>query len=125
MSKEPELGQLAFGAPTGNYGTEEWQDALIEYLLEEIDRVFWNVNQKMWEREDLEMKGFQFREYCWTDGPEADLPNLKFDFSPQEIRWYKHPGRGQSCMLKWDEKEWIKWFNEALKVIKKNDKSYE
>jgi ABC-type amino acid transport substrate-binding protein len=51
MSEKPELGQIVFDNPTGNYGTEEWQDVLIEYLLEEIKRVYWNKNQK--DLEDL------------------------------------------------------------------------
>lgn len=124
MSNEPELGQIVFGNPTGDYGTEDFADALIEALLCEIERVYWNKQQKRWDRHDKPMlAGVEFRPYWWgdEDSPEAEKPNLKFDFSPQEIRWYKYPGRGQSCTLQWNEREWRVWFDEALKVICDND----
>ena len=78
MSQEPELGQIAFGNPTGDYGTEEWQDALLDYLLEEIDRIYWNNNQEEWNRRDPEFSGVEFRPYYWGDNEkEASKPNFK------------------------------------------------
>lgn len=123
MSKEPELGQMMFGNPTGNYGTKTYQDAFIYYLLDEIEKVYWNKYQVEWNRHyDPKFKGMEFRPYYWDEeNPEAKKPNLKFDFSKQEIRWYKHPGRGQSCTLNWKAKMWTWWFNNALKVIREND----
>jgi hypothetical protein len=128
MSKEMEIGQICFGNKTGDYGTEEWQDAMIEYLLNEIERVYWNKEQKEWERGfDPELKGLVFRPYWWgdEDAEGASLPNLKFDFSKQAIYWYKYPGRGQSCEIGyWSPMEWIMWFNKALKVIRKNEPKF-
>ena len=124
MSREPELGQIVFGNPTGEYGTDDYVDALIDALLNEIERVYWNENQEEWNRaDDPKMKGVDFRPYCWNEeSEEAEKPNLKFDFSPQEIRWYKYPRRGQNCTIEWDEKEWREWFDEGMKVIRKNEK---
>lgn len=124
MSKELELGQMAFGNPTGDFGTDEFVDALVEYLLNEVERVFWNKYQKEWSRyDDPGLEGVESHPYYWGEDEErAAKPNLKFDFSPQEIRWYKHPGRGQSCTVWWDEREWAEWFEKALEVIRKNDK---
>ncbi len=124
MSEQIELGQAVFGNPTGDYGTYEFADALIEALLSEIDRVYWNENQKQWDRgHDPELKGVEFRSYDWSENPATTyLPNLKFSHSPQEIRWYKHPGRGQSCSIQMSEKEWREWFDGALKVIRENEK---
>lgn len=125
MSKEPELGQLCFGNPTGEYGTEEWHDALVDYLLEEITRVYWNINQKEWEMDfDPELEGVKFRHYWWGDEDDlkASLPNLKFKGMKQAIYWYKYPGRGQSCRVQYTPEEWIEWFNKSLKIIRKNDK---
>lgn len=124
MSTEPELGQKIFRNPTGDFGTPEYADALIEALFSEIDRVYWNTNQESWERyTDPKMKGVEVRNYCWDDdSEETKKPNLKFSHSPQEIRWYKYPGRGQSCTVKMDEKEWVEWFGNAMKIIRKSDK---
>ena len=124
MSDQPELGQIMFGNPTGAYGTEEWVDALVEALLYDIERVYWNQQQEQWNRyEDIKMEGVEFRPYYWGDNEEeAAKPNLKFDFSEQAIRWYKHPGRGQSSELKFTPEEWIEWFNKGMAVIRGNDK---
>ncbi len=124
MSYEPELGQLVFGNPTGEHGTEEFTDALIEALFSEIERVYWNNNQEQWERyEDPKLKGVEFRPYDWSENEETTkLPNLKFSHSPQEIRWYKHAGRGQSCTLLWNEKGWREWFDGAMEIIRSNEK---
>ena len=123
MSKKPELGQMMFGNPTGKYGTEEWQDALIDYLLEEIKRVYWNRNQEELDNfDDCKLKGIKIKSYYWgNDKRIAKKPNLKFIGLEQEIYWYKYPVRGQSCSKKLTTKEWIKWFNQALKIIRDNE----
>ena len=122
MSKEPELGQIAFGNPTGDFGTEEWQDALLDYLLEEIDRIYWNKNQRKWNRQDPEFKGVIFNPYYWgEDEKEASKPNFKIKGMSLEIRWYKYPGRGQSVNAEFSKEEWLEWFNKALEVIRKNE----
>lgn len=125
-----ELGQLIFGNPTGDFETEEWADALVEGLLAEIDRVYWNKNQKEWNRcADPSLDGIEFNPYYWgdiestdpEDVAEREKPNLKFSFSPLEIRWYKHPGRGQSSNLDWSPAEWCAWYVLALRVIRASD----
>ena len=123
MSKELELGQMIFGNPAGGFGTDEYTDALVKYLLSEIGRIYWNKNQDEWDyHDDPGLKGVEFRPYYWgDDNKEAEKPNLKFSHSPQEIRRYKHPGRGQSSSLKMDEKQWREWFEGALKVIRENE----
>ena len=123
MSKEPELGQLAFGNPTGGYGTPEFADALISYLLEEIKRIYWNKKQEELEcLSNCDLKSIELREYYWGDDKtEAVKPNLKFEGLEQEIRWYKYPGRGQSCKIEMTEKEWKEWFENALKIIRNNE----
>lgn len=121
--RKMELGQAVFGNPVGNYETERYQDALVLSLLDEIDRVFWNKNQKQWDRhEDPKLTGVVFRPYYWGDNEdEASLCNLCFDFSDQEIRWYKHPGRSMSVTLAWTPDEWVKWYSNALNLIESHD----
>lgn len=115
---------MMHGNPTGEFMTMEWQDALVQALISEVDRVYWNVAQEEWNRHtDPGIKGMEFRPYYWGDKEEeAALPNLKFEFSPQEIRWYKHIGRSMSYSTPFTMEEWVVWFNEALKVIRLHDR---
>ena len=124
MSDKPELGQMLFGNPTGSYGMPEYADALVRALLHEISRVYWNRNQKSWDdHADPAICGVEFRPYWWGDdeAPEATKPNLKFDHSEQEVRWYKRPGRGTSCTIEWGPLAWTEWFGAALKTIRAAD----
>lgn len=58
---EPELGQLVFGNPIGAYESPDWVDALVNAVLNEIERVFWNKNQREWNRfEDPRIPGVEF-----------------------------------------------------------------
>lgn len=120
----PEMGQFVHGNPTGPLGTERYQDALVLALLDEIDRVYWNQQQKEWHRfEDPLIPGLEFRSYYWGDKEEeAVKPNLKFDFSEQEVRWYKHPGRSMSVTIDWTPDEWVQWFHKAMDIIISADK---
>jgi hypothetical protein len=123
-----EIGQLVFGNPVGEYTTPEYVDAFIDYILSEIERVYWNTKQKEWDRhEDPEIKGVVFNPYYWGENEkEAQKPNLSFSHTPkQEIRWYKHSGRGQSSSLKYSEVEWVEWFDKSLSVIRESDLSFD
>jgi hypothetical protein len=80
-----ELGQLAFGNPTGEYDMPTYATALVEFLKEEIERVYWNKNQEEWDGGDPKIPGIQWNPYYWGDDEaEKEKPNLKFDFSKQE-----------------------------------------
>jgi len=119
---EPEMGQAIFGNPMGFYECPEFVGALLKYLLEEIERVYWNVNQKEWDKnEDPKIKGIEFNSYYWGDNEEeGEKPNFKF--KSVEIRWYKYVGRGMSLNKEMSEKQWRQWFDKCLKVIRKADK---
>ena len=123
MSDTPELGQMCFGNPFGPYGTDDFVDALVDYILAEIDRVYWNNNQKEWNKyDDPKIPGLEYRPYYWGDDEiESEKPNLKFAHSFQEIRWYKHPGRGQSCKLNWEANLWREWVNKSIQVIRDSE----
>lgn len=124
MSDQPEIGQILFGAPTGDYGTDELGDACTSHVLAEIDRVFWNRNQKQWDRhEDPKIPGVEFRPYNWDEGdPNRDAPNLCLAGDNQvEIRWYKHPMRGGSVNRKMAPADWYDWLNQVLAVIRAAD----
>jgi hypothetical protein len=117
---EPELGQIVFGKNLGgDFAVPRYADAFIQALLFEVERVYWNINQEKWDRlVDPQIPGLVFRAYYWgDDSVEAEKPNLSFDFSPQEIRWYKYPGRGQSASVDFLPSDWIDWFEKGFEVI--------
>ena len=110
---------------TCDHKVSDFEAALIEYLLTELDRVYWNYNQhSLADREDWQLldvgEGFEFRRYYWGDNEqEASLPNLKF--SDVSVTWYKHPGRSMRTNATWTEAEWRTWFDAALRVIRLYD----
>ena len=116
-----ELGQLIYGNPTGDYACPEWVNALVEEIISEIWRVYWNANQREWNKlDDPQIPGIEFRPYYWGDDPvEAGKPNLKH--GDIEVRWYKHPGRGQSLNVEPTPERMIGWFESALATIRKCD----
>ena len=50
MSNHLALGQIALGNPWGDHACPRWCDALIREILHEIERVFWNRNQRQWDK---------------------------------------------------------------------------
>lgn len=118
---EPELGQALWGPPSGAFGCPDFVDALLENLLWNIEVSYWNVNQKRWDRlSDPGIPGLSYRPHYWGDDEsEAALPNFKLASSRQEIRWYKHPGRGMSCSVDMSNDQWVAWYDLALDIIRK------
>lgn len=123
MNFEPELGQMMFRPGTWEeYAVPEFVTALLEYVIEDIGRVYGNRFQKRWdEYEDPQIPGVEYRTYWWgeEDAPEADLPN--FAFGGVELRWYKHPGRSMSANREMDAGEWASWFQECLAQVRAVD----
>lgn len=123
----PEVGQFAFGTQAWqSYEMPEYAEALLNYIFEEIERVYWNINQKQWERyEDPKLKGIKVRPYWWgkETAKAATLPN--FEYNGVSISWYKNPGRGMSTDVKWKEREWIWWFDDCMTHLRKLDKEDE
>ena len=114
-----ELGQAIFGCPTGCYVVPYYACALLEWLMKEIERVYWNREQEEWDRyADPKIEGIEFRPYYWGDDPViSEQPNFKLTKGKLEIRWYKHSCRGLSCTHDLSPGQWVYWFNKALAVI--------
>ncbi len=118
----PEAGQLIFHPNSiGEYECPEYVVALLEAICDEIDIVFWNLNQKQWgEYEDLVDWPIEYRSFCWDEESENRLrPNFKFE--DIEIRWYKHRGRSVSVNKEMSAVEWVGWFDRCLAAIKKKN----
>lgn len=114
-----ELGQMVFGNPVGRFECPEYVTALVKDLLDEISRVFWNREQRVWDQyEDPKIPGIIFHPYYWGDNEEcASLPNFKQVSDEAEIRWYKHPGRGMSVNVDRTPRGWVKWYNDVKQTI--------
>lgn len=117
MTVTPELGQLAFGNPWGDHACPQWCDALVREILREIERVFWNRNQRQWDgQEDPGVPGVEYRPYYWgLDEVEAAKPNLKH--GDVEVRWYKHPMRSSSLNVEPRADVMIPWFESAIAAL--------
>ena len=117
MSEHLEFGQIAFGNPCGAHACPPWVDALVKEILGEIECVFWNRNQRQWDRsEDPGIEGIEYRPYYWgSDEIEAARPNLRH--GNIEVRWYKHPMRGSSLNVEPVPEDMIAWFNSAMECI--------
>ncbi len=117
----PELGQLAFGNPWGEHACPQWVDALVRELLREIERVYWNKNQCVWDRRaDPRIPGVEFRPYYWGDDEvEQAKPNLKH--GEIEVRWYKHPMRSSSLNVEPRPEVILPWFDSVLAAIHGDD----
>lgn len=66
---EPEVGQMLFGNPTSEYEVSDFVEALIAYIFGEVERVYWNTQQKQWDRgEELTLWPFlEYRPYYWGE----------------------------------------------------------
>lgn len=119
------------------YECDDFVEALLMALLEEIKRVHWNVYQHQWgaswhgdEVEDPEIPGIGFTRYydgcdC-EDGHEPTCRHSRpnFQYEDVQFRWYKYPGRGMSTNKAWEADEWREWFGRCLGAIRAFDKSH-
>jgi len=120
MSESPELGQVLFGQPTGSHGTPDWVDSMITGIMAQLERVFWNINQQQYFREDADIGTVHIRAYRYDDDVDAG-PNFWVEGDPQEIRWYKYPGRGQSCKLEYTWEQWAAWHDKVIAGLRAAD----
>jgi len=102
------------------YECPEHGKALILYLLQELQRVYWNIYQRplnefvpIWLCGDI-----QYRFYR----EEQTRPNLSYQ--SVEIEWYKHPGRGMETNIEMDEVQWVSWFTACLAQIHEVETKY-
>jgi len=75
----PTIPQALFGNPTGTYDCPDFVEALIASLFDEIERVYWNKNQKEWDKEtDPKFSGLTVRPYSWGEC-DCEWDNFLFD----------------------------------------------
>ena len=119
---QPEIGQAFFGNPTGEFEVPPYACSLLSGVLSHLDRVFWIVYQRVRpDDEACSVGGLVYRPYCWDDGPDAELPNLQLTGDLVEVRWYKHPGRGQTVNVEMTPGQWAAWHDRLVRALKIHD----
>ena len=131
-----EIGQIIHNKPVGR-SAQDFTQALVSAIRDELSRVYWNVNQKPWAgspqgydwwNEPLSYEplppGIEWRGYYnWGGSPEdddwdqgeADKPN--FSFEGVEVRWYKQFGRSMNVNVVWSAEKWQRWFERCMQTI--------
>jgi len=126
MSKyQPELGQLLIGNSSGNYNCKDYVQALINYILEELERVYFNRNQKWGEEfgvNSFKLGKVRYFPYYWGNRKKLkERPNFWLEGAKVKIYWYKHSERGLSSNVNYTPERWISWFNKCVKEVRKHD----
>lgn len=121
---QPELGQFIFGSGAAPYAVPDYVRALLEHILSQFERVYWNVHQEPFDIHSGEttFAGITWRPYYWGDDETiAALPN--FAFEGVEIHWYKHLGRSMSTNCDRETSDWwVAWFNRCIASIEAADR---
>lgn len=112
---------LLKGDVFGEYAAPVFVEAILDNLHLEIERVFWNREQREWDRsEDPRIPDLEFRPYYLGEEPEEQAkPNLSV--GPVELRWYKHYKRGLSVNVDWDANRWSEWHMQARRSLSAED----
>lgn len=122
------------------YEADDFVEALLQSILEEIKRVHWNVYQHEWDStywgdsiSDPEIPGLYYSrwytDHCDCGGIDNDRshePNCvglkpNFQFEDVEFRWYKRPGRGMSTNKNMTSDDWRQWFQRCIDKIRDFD----
>lgn len=118
------------------YEADDFVGALFSAILDEIDRVHWNVYQHKWSPtwhgdsvDNPEIPGISFTRYydgcpCEDEPehrPECRHARPNFQHEDVQFRWYKWPGRGMSTNKDWTADEWRAWFGRCLKTVRAFD----
>ena len=90
---EPTIAQACFGSAWGDYEMPEYVDALFRRILDEIKRVYWNVNQESWDSchctENPKIEGIEIRPYYWGD--------CDCGFEEEDERWSNEHEHKTGC----------------------------
>lgn len=127
VMREPELGQMMFaGGSINEYDVPELAESAIRTISDELQRVYWNNNQK--ELPDPtsntgevfdELDTFKIRAFDWSD-PEEYEPN--FQWRDYKVNWYKYLGRGTTANRPITPNEIAEMLDECLKAIRQWEK---
>lgn len=113
---------------------DDFVQALLDHVLEEIKRVHWNLYQHewspTWHGDDIEdpcIPGIEFNRYyecSCEDVHKEGCPSVRpnFIYSGVVFKWYKWPGRGMSVNVNYTPAQWYGWHKSCLEQVRKVDK---
>lgn len=113
----------------------EWQKcpeyviALLEYIDNNLGRVMWNINQRVYESpfsnsgNKYEGTVFIVEAYSWDDNTSQEY---NFYYKPLDIkiRWYKYLGRDTEVNCVFPPKFFIMMFDDCLKELTEIETEY-
>lgn len=103
----------------GTVTSPRFLEALLVGIRSEIDRVYWNVNQRRWRASGCEcpVTDAGIDGLRWTQPVEWDDADCsgEFEFDGVVVSWYKHLGRGMSAAgASLEPAEWVAWFDRVI-----------
>lgn len=104
----------------------EYIIALLSYIRDELDRLYWNKFQEEWDDNPFSNSGnvegfnngtFEVHAYDWKyglDDEDDDDEQPNFKYKDIEIIWYKYLGRGTRINREVYPEEVIDMFNKCM-----------
>ena len=109
--------------PLSNIG-----EAAFMFVLDDFERVFWNVNQEDFNRsESYDFAEFIWRPYDWNwdlnlDEDKENPPQpVNFECLEVKFWWYKYPGKSMETNVDYDGNQWSNWLDKVLKHLAEVD----
>lgn len=107
--------------------------AVVACILREMERVYWNTNQKSQAfgandgfryhfGDKMYYSSYNWNEY-YEDGPLPDNEVVNLAFGKVRIYWYKYFPRGLESNLEMTTQEWSDWLEEAISYLQSQDTS--
>ena len=124
---EPELGQMVFGQPWGEYRASNLLIAALESISTELDRVMWNIYQVEYDSpfentaNDFQCDAFEVDAYSWDD----DIQPYNFKWRDVEVKWYKYLGRGTSVNQELSNDKIAEMLDDCLGALRKYEAEHD
>ena len=121
-----EIWQIAFNPQNiQSFDLPIFVEALCLYILQEANRIYWNVYQQSIDFDSQEWveDKFSIRPYDWNSQENKNMDfkaNIEFDWVL--INFYKHFWRWMTCNIKKSKNQWISWFEKFNKTLIKFEK---
>lgn len=112
----------------------EFIDAVLRDIRRELDRLYWNKNQKQMDSPfdntgapEYSNDTFKVRSYDWDMAEESEDSPPNFEYKTLKLWWYKYQGRGTYVVADEDvTPEFIyQMYTDCMKALKDSEEDYE